>query len=999
MSDRDRGMTLPELLIAVTISALLAGVLASSLIVTLRQHDNTEGRLNVARAEQNVSMWMPADLASAEAVDTDPAATPCGAATCDGIYLGDGSNVLQLEWTEVGVGDAVCPPEGIVNCTVTRVSYNFAPSADGETYELRRIECTSTDLVGWACSSHVVLRELPGPPGGAAFVAGVGEGTAGCAARIADPAQAACTEPTWVIIVSEPLDPCAGLTGDELTACVGTGDDGTVIKDANRVIVSINGGGDSAGSGGGVNQISITAGGTVRQTISADSMNGAPSFNEARSRCGGPITLIIDQSTSIPSGERSKVTAAAVEFARTLRGTPTEIQVVRFSDTAGVLGDGQSVTPDAGWHEYFDMTESADWTRLETLLNAMSYGGSTNWEDALFRTFFTKDGTTPQIVPETVVFFTDGVPTVDRLDGRGDSGAMPAQPEPYDQNLWQTYRMPSGPWVNGQVAGEYYQPSFNRANYIASKVRAEQSGYVRLIGVGVGGVNNQVMWTENPGAGYTMVWERGYGRYQQGSAGFWSNRDFEQATTFQSTGDWERGTYQARLDYERRGNGNNWNDIGPAEYYPNRTDTSNYRIRNSNGTRAWYDISAADYAAYRSQSTANFQVVWSDTDAATYFTNNTTTTDTDGWRVNGTRSAATITEAVYDAWYAQAGSAFQAGGWTDRGPTAYYGGQPATPSKWRINGTRTWYVVTEAEYLAYHGADTSVNWKPEQVWTWVSKAVHDAGVASNPTGFRDTGSRTYLDVAAAPEFEVVAGSGSPASQYRQRKVYPATGPYTGIDSRVASTLTGSGAPMTGRVVLARLVAGNDTGLPYEEYADGTNNSELANMFVITGNDSAAWAQLTPVLKSIALGECGGTLTISTKTPAGAAVAAPFTYENSAVFGNDGTLVSPFKPTTITTNAERRSKTFDYAIPGGTYITSEVRPQASSVLLRYRPVGWQCRAGARVLAASEINEQPIALTVTNPDGTTTTVQSGWTKVAVRIGANEAVSCTLTVEQVS
>ena len=56
-------------------------------------------------------------------------------------------------------------------------------------------------------------------------------------------------------------------------------------KDANRVIVTINGGGDSDGAGGGINQISITAGGTVRREI--DSHRFGESFD-------GPLGGAID---------------------------------------------------------------------------------------------------------------------------------------------------------------------------------------------------------------------------------------------------------------------------------------------------------------------------------------------------------------------------------------------------------------------------------------------------------------------------------------------------------------------------------------------------------------------------------------------------------------------------------------------------------------------------------------------------------------------------------
>lgn len=1136
----DRGMTLPELLISVTVIGLIVGVLATSIIVTLRQHDNTEGRLNVARFEQNVSMWMPADLASAETVDTSPEATPCGAPICDGIFLGDGSNVLMLEWTEVGEGEAVCPPDGIDNCTVTRVSYNFFPTTDGTGYELRRIECVSTDLSSWACDALVMLRELPGPPAGGVFVPGVGEGAAGCASRIGDPAQPDCTEPTWVIIVSEPLDPCAGLSGDEFTACVGAGEPGATVKDANRVIVSIDGGGGGSGGGGGVNQISITAGGTVRQTISADSMTGAPSFMEARSRCGGPLTLIIDQSTSIPSTARPKVVSAALQFVQLLRGTPVQIQVVRFSDTARVLGDGLSTEPETGWHEYFDMTEEGDWNILESQINGLSstFSGSTNWEDALFRTFYNSDGTTAQVVPETVVFFTDGVPTVDRLDGRGNNESgqpafLPPQPAPYQDSTWQSFNGSAAQaaddeaaknpslWVSGQRAGVYFQPSFDRANHIASNVRAEQAGYVRMIGVGVGGINDTVRYLKDPLTGYRNYWERGYGRYQKGTAVYQSRRDFEQATTFQADLNYQQATgsyqstvnyqeatsnFQANLDYEQattfqtnlrfqryssgswgntdaatyyannttsndsdgwRINGtvstwatisealydahrasapsnfriNGWTDRTPAQYYTNQpsaptkwqaiTTRSNYTISAAdfnayrlqspanffatwsnrtptqyftnqpgspglwriNGTRSAYTVTAAEFTAYASTAPSNYTATWTNRGPAEYYTNEPTAPAM--WRINGTRTAYSITEAVYDAWRSEAPSNFIPGGWTDRTPTQYYEGQPTAPTRWRNIAQRTsWYNVTEAEYTAYHGSDTTTNWRTQISWTWIPQAEYEAGEAVDPAMYNDTGTKTWLPVSSnPPEWERVSESGTAANGYRQQSETVTTPPYSGFNPAVSEAYKG-------HEILAKLVSGDRNGLPWVEVydADGSDNAEIANMFVL-GNDAAAWDKLTPVMKAIALGECGGTLTLSTRTAAGAKVGTPFTYENSAVYRSDGSIVSPFEPNVVTTNAENRTRGFDYAVPGGTYITTEIRPQASSAMLGYEPIAWECRAGARPLSAAEINEQPIELVITRPDGTTQTVPSGWSKISVRIAANEAVSCVLKVAKVS
>ena len=78
MSQRDRGMTLPELLISVVLTGLLVVAITASATVVLKTADNNEGRLNNARSEQNVNVWMPSDLTSAENVRTEPDLLPCG---------------------------------------------------------------------------------------------------------------------------------------------------------------------------------------------------------------------------------------------------------------------------------------------------------------------------------------------------------------------------------------------------------------------------------------------------------------------------------------------------------------------------------------------------------------------------------------------------------------------------------------------------------------------------------------------------------------------------------------------------------------------------------------------------------------------------------------------------------------------------------------------------------------------------------------------------------
>ena len=126
---RDAGFTLPELLVTIIVLGSIVAVLSSAIIVTFQQKDNTEGRLNVTRAEQNVGMWIPADLASTGTVpSTDPNLSPCSATLDRYEHLPvkrrrlTGSNALFLSWTDqesiIGVG--------LVTVT-TNVSYHFTP--------------------------------------------------------------------------------------------------------------------------------------------------------------------------------------------------------------------------------------------------------------------------------------------------------------------------------------------------------------------------------------------------------------------------------------------------------------------------------------------------------------------------------------------------------------------------------------------------------------------------------------------------------------------------------------------------------------------------------------------------------------------------------------------------------------------------------------------------------------------------------------------------------
>ena len=92
---------------------------------------------------------------------------------------------------------------------------------------------------------------------------------------------------------------------------------------------------------------------------------------------------------------------------------------MRFSSTATTLGAG------AGWSRYYDMLVESDVADLKAQVATLTSSGSTNWEDGMFRMFMNSDGTTQQVLPDTLIFFTDGMPTYNRLNATSATASRP----------------------------------------------------------------------------------------------------------------------------------------------------------------------------------------------------------------------------------------------------------------------------------------------------------------------------------------------------------------------------------------------------------------------------------------------------------------------------------------------------------------------------------------------------------------------------------------------
>jgi len=430
----------------------IVAVLASAVIVTIRQQPDTEARLDVARWEQGLALWLPADLSSATAVTDLQTDAPCGSALCT-----FGVNALQLSW-DVGAGATV-------------VSYRYGPASDGESWQLNRVEC-----IDGACTSRPILRDLrpPQEDDGTLIPWNPGETLEN---YILDE----------VIDVTVPL----AVSSSDPSDTVDPGD-----TTAQRVIVNVNGipgpdGEDRSSS------VSFTAGGSTLSELEPATFSG-PTFLQANSGCGGPVTLIVDESGSV-SGDINNIKDAVRDFVKAFDGTPTRLQIIRMDTRTSVLGAGSD------WNKFYDLTEPSEVQTLigptgnSGLIEDISAGGWTNWEDAMNRTFYAPTGQSyedwgnPDAPPaELVVFFTDGLPTRDRIQSRASGGTGAASvslPGRYDN---------TGSWV---TTSDSFSP---RAWYRAEKIVDEFRGDTRLIGLGVG----------NSFARDTIVARRGWPSYR-----------------------------------------------------------------------------------------------------------------------------------------------------------------------------------------------------------------------------------------------------------------------------------------------------------------------------------------------------------------------------------------------------------------------------------------------------------------------------------------------------
>jgi prepilin-type N-terminal cleavage/methylation domain-containing protein len=930
---RDAGMTLPEVLVSMAITGVLVAAMAMAATLVIRQADNNTGRVNNVRSEQSVGIWLPSDLASAESVNTDPAATPCGTACPPGL-LGDGSNALMLTWSGSVPGVTASIP------TTTTVSYRYVLS--GTEYQIVRVICDSIGGAAPTCSQVTMLHDVLAPPAGQIWTPGV-------------------TSPTWVMLVRLALNPADTTNGNSTVV-----DPTYQTKNGRRVTVTINGGGDVAAGGGGQDVITFSAGGTNRQPdLSTSNLSDAPTFSATRSRCGGNFGMVVDTSGSIGSTNMASVRSGITAFVNAFAGTPIKLQIVRFSTNATTLGAG------SGWSRYYDMLVDSDIADLKTQVGTLTSTGTTNYEDAMFRMFNNKDGTVQSTLPDTMIFFTDGIPNYSRLDSTTATAAAVANPA--DAAL---------PTSTG---GSFSQVAFNRANRI---VRQYDPDVQRLIGVFVGVDTTGTSTWITAGAGYHLtnfgqgfhnLYEQGYnlsnvvrgyhGDYQYATTGI--NYQYNSANVYQ---------YNQTGFSPQSKSGSTWSNTTWATYLSGITGgqpTKYQVVVNAAATGGWATMTKAQFDARTlgaAAPAAAFRVTgatsgtWTNINtgssasaiatARTYYLQyNTTAANTDGFRITNSSTPGGWTSTTV-ADYNLSDITANDGGASDVNDGYQYVKLYSSPYS-------SWDPTTDALYMANNvsagtadGWDATTNYSaPFTYWATTTLALYTAG---NTTADATDGWRVTPIYSAPYDFwlpiteatynskNTVWGS---SDGWDATKVYSL--PFTYYEPNVSSTVNNTD-------ILAKLITvGNPvpaipTGGPY-------TNAAVADMYVLPN-----WSQFAGALNGVALAECGGTVTVQTRVGT-AAAADPFTYQNSVDLK------------VATTSSLYRSGTFDYDLSGGKAVAASITPLNLSSLSKYTPVSWSCKsAGA---------DYPF----------TTTALSGsvWSKINLSVGPNEAISCIQTV----
>lgn len=406
------GFTLPELLVAMTVSGVLIAAIATALSVMLRTAPQAEDRLAESKDVTFLQTWIPVDLSTAinsyDDVDDTEVKNKLTANPPNISYLADlpGTNVLTL---------VVPNPDTGMN-EIIAYRYVF----DGDRPRLTRYRITNPGVAGAEDVALVgVAYEIPSPPDG------------------------------WV--EGDPVGFAIEITARNQASLRPVGEDITVFFES----------GNEFRTGG--------AGLSAEKDLTPNDPVTLPDPTAPPSRCGGRVALVLDTSFSVPRFNGGlALEGAATGFLDAFTGTPTDVTIMGFdqiayqlypnlngargdyfsllNDSADADGNGTADVLDAkgnitalpdvdtaypgnqqsGSYYYGPNNGGVGWTQQRTSENGVTlpHQGGTNWEDALHAPFFDEDGVLRAQTPELVVWITDGSPNTQRSEHFGTTSSV-----------------------------------------------------------------------------------------------------------------------------------------------------------------------------------------------------------------------------------------------------------------------------------------------------------------------------------------------------------------------------------------------------------------------------------------------------------------------------------------------------------------------------------------------------------------------------------------------
>lgn len=143
MINRDAGFTVPELLLSVSILAVIISSLSTALLVFFVNGEEALERDDHSGGAVILSSYLDRDIASADVVATG--GTACSANT----------NLLSLSWQEVSASQSA--PLPVASGPVYRAAYSVTADAEyAGTYKLQRSYCEGASLV----ETTTLVRDL-----------------------------------------------------------------------------------------------------------------------------------------------------------------------------------------------------------------------------------------------------------------------------------------------------------------------------------------------------------------------------------------------------------------------------------------------------------------------------------------------------------------------------------------------------------------------------------------------------------------------------------------------------------------------------------------------------------------------------------------------------------------------------------------------------------------------------------------------------------------------